>query len=303
MSHIKVIAVDEKEFSITIETFFNIDWQDERLELTQHHSNGGLMPVDEDLVDHIWKPNVFIYDLNSFEVVEVLGKMSGVWVDEMKNVLYSQAVRMKLFCLMDFGRFPFDVQSCRIRVGSYSYNDKKMSFIQKDIGMNTKEASTLPPEIDVVVLREDKGETNIDYGALGNFSIAGCWVHVSRDSTSYLTSFYFPTALLVMISLMSFLVPVEETLCRFFLLVLPLFMVIYLQRSATFLVPSSGLTALDIWMLSCIAFILIAMIEQAGLLMMNQNKSKTQRVDKVSLITLSLAFVAFIAVYSAAVSL
>ena len=37
--------------------------------------------------------------------------------------------------------------------------------------------------------------------------------------------------------------------------------------------------------------------------MMNQNKSKTQRVDKVSLITLSLAFVAFIAVYSAAVSL
>jgi len=128
-------------------------------------------------------------------------------------------------------------------------------------------------------------------------------VHVSRDSTSYVISFYFPTALLVLISLMSFLVPVEETLCRFFLLVLPLLMVTYLQRSATFLVPSSGLTALDIWMLSCIAFILIAMIEQAGLLMMNQNKSKTQRVDKVSLITLSLAFVAFIAVYSAAVSL
>ena len=152
ISYIKVIAVDEKEFSITIETFFNIDWQDERLELTKHHSNGGLMPVDEDLVDHIWKPNVFIYDLNSFEVVEVLGKMSGVWVDEMKNVLYSQAVRMKLFCPMDFGRFPFDVQSCRIRVGSYSYNDKKMSFIQKDIGMNTKEASTLPPEIGKIIV-------------------------------------------------------------------------------------------------------------------------------------------------------
>ena len=46
-----------------------------------------------------------------------------------------------------------------------------------------------------------------------------------------------------------------------FLLLLPLLMVTYLQRSATFLVPSSGLTALDIWMLSCIAFILIAMIE------------------------------------------
>ena len=151
MSYIKVIAVDEKEFSITFETYFNIEWQDERLELTKHHSNDGLMPVDEDLVDYIWKPNVFIYDLNSFEVVEVLGKMSGVWVDEKKNVLYSQAVRMKLFCQMDFGRFPFDVQRCKIRVGSYSYNDKKMSFIQKDIGINTREASPLPPGIGQII--------------------------------------------------------------------------------------------------------------------------------------------------------
>lgn len=67
-------------------------------------------------------------------------------------------------------------------------------------------------------------------------------------------------ALLVLISLMSFLVPAEEHLCRFFLLVTPLFMVTYLQRTATFLVPSSGLTALDVWMLTCISFIFIAMI-------------------------------------------
>lgn len=147
LSAIRVISVDEKEFSITLETYFNIDWQDERLELTKHHSKAGLMPVDEELIDDIWKPNVFIYDLNSFEVTEVLGKSSGVWVDEEKNVLYSQAVRMKVLCLMDFGRFPFDVQNCKLRVGSYSYNDKKMSFIQKDIGMSTKEADALPQEI------------------------------------------------------------------------------------------------------------------------------------------------------------
>lgn len=46
---------------------------------------------------------------------------------------------------------------------------------------------------DVVVFRDDKGETNIEYGALGNFSISGCWVHLSRDSSSYIASFYFPT--------------------------------------------------------------------------------------------------------------
>jgi len=282
LSYIKVISVDENEFSITFETFFNIDWQDERLEITKHHTKAGLMPVDEELIDDIWKPNVFIYDLNSFEVTEVLGKSSGVWVDEMKNVLYSQAVRMKVFCSMDFGRFPFDVQRCKLRVGSYSYNDKKMNFVQKDINKYTKEANALPQEIDVIVFRDDKGETNIDYGALGNFSIAGCWVHLSRDSSSFVASFYFPTALLVLISLMSFLVPAEEHLCRFFLLVTPLFMVTYLQRTATFLVPSSGLTALDVWMLTCISFIFIAMICQAGFLVMNKQKSHSQRVTQLA---------------------
>ena len=151
LSYIKVISVDEDEFSITFETFFNIDWQDERLEITKHHSKAGLMPVDEELIDDIWKPNVFIYDLNSFEVTEVLGRSSGVWVDEMKNVLYSQAVRMKVFCSMDFGRFPFDVQRCKIRVGSYSYNDKKMNFVQKDINKYTKEANALPQEIGQII--------------------------------------------------------------------------------------------------------------------------------------------------------
>ena len=51
MSYIKVISVDEDEFSFTFETFFNIDWQDERLEITKHHSKAGLMPVDEELID------------------------------------------------------------------------------------------------------------------------------------------------------------------------------------------------------------------------------------------------------------
>ena len=65
---------------------------------------------------------------------------------------------------------------------------------------------------------------------------------------------------MVFISLISFLVPVEERLCRLFLLLLPLSMVIYLQRSAAFLVPNSSLTVLDVWMVSCIVFILIILI-------------------------------------------
>merc|ERR1712045_719116 len=236
--------------------------------------------------------------------------MSGVWVDEKKNVLYSQAVRMKVFCLMDFGMYPFDEQKCKLRVGSYSYQDSKMSFVNKDITKYTKEDSPLPQKIDVIVFKDE--ETNIDYGALGNFSIAGCWINLSRSSSSFIASLYVPSGVLVLISLISFLVPAEERLCRFFLLLLPLSMVIYLQRSATFLVPNSSLTVLDVWMVSCIVFILIILIVQSGILMMKAHKREIspsnksvdsvglsiKSVDSISLLTLSLAFVIFIAVYA-----
>ena len=80
----------------------------------------------------------------------------------------------------------------------------------------------------------------INYGDLGNFSIAGGKIMIARHASSYISSYYFPSGglyrtqkfknplifpgLLVLVSLMSFLIPTEDRLCRVFLLLVPLMM-------------------------------------------------------------------------------
>ena len=104
-------------------------------------------PVNAKIIEDVWLPNVYIYNLETFEVVEVLSPLSGVWVGADKTLLYSQAARVTLYCQMDFAWFPFDTQVCRFRLGSYSYDDTKVRFITKTINTNPKTPNSLPYDI------------------------------------------------------------------------------------------------------------------------------------------------------------
>ena len=111
--------------------FLNVEWKDERLVLGEEFDTRDMISVDASFVKEAWLPNVFIYDLRSFKVTEVLNKMSGVWISRDKYVLYSQAAKMTIMCPLEFSRFPFDTQTCKLRVGSYSFNDARMKFSSK----------------------------------------------------------------------------------------------------------------------------------------------------------------------------
>ena len=39
-----------------------------------------MIPVNLELVNELWLPNIFIYNLKTFKVVEVLSKHAGLWI-------------------------------------------------------------------------------------------------------------------------------------------------------------------------------------------------------------------------------
>ena len=102
--------------------------------LKEFDEAGDMVPVNVELVNHLWLPNIFIYNLKTFKVIDVLSKLSGLWIDSNKNVLYSQATQITVMCPMRFDKFPFDTQTCKFRVGSYSYDSSKLLFITKNAG-------------------------------------------------------------------------------------------------------------------------------------------------------------------------
>ena len=64
----------------------------------------------------LWIPNIFIYNLKTFQTIDVLSKLAGLWIDGSKRVYYSQATHITFICPMLFDAFPLVTQICKFQV-------------------------------------------------------------------------------------------------------------------------------------------------------------------------------------------
>ena len=69
-----------------------------------------------ELINYLWIPNIFIYNLKTFQTIEVLSKLAGLWIDANKRIYYSQATHITFICPMVFDSFPLDTQKCKFQV-------------------------------------------------------------------------------------------------------------------------------------------------------------------------------------------
>ena len=108
-----------------------------------------MVPMNLEFIKDLWMPNIFIYNLKTYKVIDVLSKLAGLWIDTEKNVLYSQATHITFICPMRFDKFPLDTQTCRFSVGSYSYDSSKMLFTTKAYGYSSKETNSIALDYDI----------------------------------------------------------------------------------------------------------------------------------------------------------
>ena len=64
--------------------------------------------MSPEFVKDLWLPNIYIYNMKSYSVLDVYSKLSGLWIDTNKMVLYSQAALISFVCPMNFKRFLLD---------------------------------------------------------------------------------------------------------------------------------------------------------------------------------------------------
>ena len=102
---------------MTFSSYFNVLWQEPRLHISERFlqelnttSPDTMIPVNLELVNELWLPNIFIYNLKTFKVVEVLSKHAGLWITTNNDVFYSQATHITFICPMRFDAFPLDTQ-------------------------------------------------------------------------------------------------------------------------------------------------------------------------------------------------
>lgn len=135
-------------------------------------------------------------------------------------LLLSQEYLMTMWCPMRFKKFPLDdqvhmfavrtlwslfltnkvaLQVCQFQVGSYAYDDKKMTFKADRLLYNkSKQTTVLDYNVDISPLKPK--DTFYVWQDIGNYSLTGFEVRLSRNSGKYLVNYYLNSGLFVVVS-------------------------------------------------------------------------------------------------------
>ena len=269
----EVLRINDKDYSISFSTYFNVYWHERRIRLRpdfgKEQLEAGTKPTDVsvptnlEFVKDLWVPNILIYNLKSYRVIDVLNQLAGLWITPSKQILYSQATHITFICPMRFDKFPLDKQTCKFTLGSYSYNDAKMVFKTMDAGYSApKVSNSIALDYAITITKLKPEDTVLDYGNLGNYSLAGFEMVLHRYVSTYIITYYLPSGLFVIVSWISFLIPMDVIPGRMALLVTLFLVLVNIFNSVTTNTPKAeGLTAIEAWMLACILFVFGALIE------------------------------------------
>ena len=88
-------------------------------------------------------------NLKSFETHLILSKLKGFWVDSEDNLMHAVASRITFICPMRFDKFPLDTQTCKFRVGSYSYDNSKLLYETRSFGYSSKRVNSIALDYDI----------------------------------------------------------------------------------------------------------------------------------------------------------
>ncbi len=74
MKYFPSIRISIQEYSVTFSSYFNVLWKEPRLHISRSFfrelnqtSPDSLVPVNLELVNDLWLPNIFIYNLKTFK--------------------------------------------------------------------------------------------------------------------------------------------------------------------------------------------------------------------------------------------
>ena len=56
--------------------------------------------VNLELINSLWVPNIFIYNLKTFRVIDVLSKLAGLWIDRRKRIYYRCRLTLVIGCIL-----------------------------------------------------------------------------------------------------------------------------------------------------------------------------------------------------------
>ena len=211
---IRILKVDDEEFTITLSFIFYIHWIDARLNVKSHsedilYRNKTFNHLNKVVMDKIWLPDPYIFDLQNIK-----SKQGAIFLMDQKYIIQIVDVKsITIYCPMVFDDYPLDSHVCYLKVCSTSYQDRLISYKTEPFiddheidlsGQHYKQLTVLDYEVELKKLPENL--SFIKMGRQTDFikrSIAGFEIKLQRKYKKYIVYYYIPSGLITIISCVS----------------------------------------------------------------------------------------------------
>ena len=119
-----IFEVHPKTFTLDLSLYVKLEWVDNRINV----SEDGTFGVDRSFIRAIWKPDLFIWDLNGERSYSDKITMSSITIakeNQDSTVIYVLELDVNIVCAMNFSLFPFDKSTCNFRLSAFTFDDSK----------------------------------------------------------------------------------------------------------------------------------------------------------------------------------
>lgn len=119
------LDLDETRGVLTSHVWMRMNWSDSKL-TWDNRSYDGISELHFS-ADEIWQPDLTVYNSAEANIVEHYAKTNKI-VYSSGNVLWVPTAKFETYCAMDLKLWPFDVQNCSIKIGSWTYSGHQIDL-------------------------------------------------------------------------------------------------------------------------------------------------------------------------------
>lgn len=249
--------IDNFKQDVKLQITFRQKWKDHRLKFDEPDSKNYVTLTNP---HRIWTPDTFIGNERHGYFHDLLKPNVLIRVYPNGEVLYSTRVTVVVKCVMDFHKYPFDRQECSTVFASYGYTTSEIAY-----SWRTEEPVTVSKNRDIPPFELDRYYTD-KCGPVqtqtGSYDCLRVSLIFKRNAASILVKTYFPAAVFVVLSWLSFWMAPKFVSGRCLVLVTSLVSTTLLYYFMVDSLPPVNYTrSMDIYMWTCVAFIFASILE------------------------------------------
>ncbi|RUS74301.1 hypothetical protein EGW08_017938, partial [Elysia chlorotica] len=254
-------AVNEQTMDFTMNLFVTQTWHDYRLEF---HGliDATYLELDSKLIKRFWVPDLYFVNEKFSKVhdVTVPNTLLHLYMDG--TVVYKMRISLTATCYMELHSFPMDVQNCSLLMKSFGYTNNSIQFQWSSTNPLTRQEKLEMSQFSLVNLKHRNcdgiGQNN------DSFTCLAVDLKLHRSVGFYMIQLYIPSALIVVLSWVSFCLDVGAVPARISLGILTVLTMTNMKTIAVSSLPKvSYIKAIDVWMAACLAFVFSSLLEFA----------------------------------------